>query len=426
MLESGVPTGGGSQSEARQSASPSSWAHRRPVVVLAVVGCALATYLTLYQWRLMGSVWDPFFGSASSEAVLSSAISHYLPLPDATLGAAAYLVEAVVTAVGGSDRWRATPWVVVVFGVVLAGLALTSLALVLIQLFVVHALCTLCLCSAAISWLNAWLGHDEVFASLADLRRAIACGAPLWAALCGRASIPPTPNSPGAPDDGQRALMTAALSMPRRLRIAQLAPPFESVPPAGYGGTERVIATLTDELVRRGHDVTLFASGDSQTSARLVPTVPRALWHGRPDYEDFAPFWAVILGQVWRQLEEFDVVHSHLDYFGFPMARARVRPILTTLHDRLDLPQLGQLYGEFTNVPLVSISDAQRRPVPEANWLATIYHGIDLDQHTFNPAAGESGLPRPDFAPQRRPYRYPRRPSRTDAAEDRRPTTASI
>jgi uncharacterized membrane protein len=178
MPEPGLPGGGRSRSEERQSASPSSWAHRLPVVVLALVGCALATYLTLYQWRLMGSVWDPFFGSGSSEAVLSSAISHYLPLPDATLGAAAYLVEAVVAALGGSDRWRAAPWLVVVFGLVLAGLALTSLALVLIQLFVVHALCTLCLCSAAISWLNAWLGHDEVFASLGELRRASAQRSP--------------------------------------------------------------------------------------------------------------------------------------------------------------------------------------------------------------------------------------------------------
>ena len=158
------------RSEAPPASSPSSSEHRLPVVVLALVGCALATYLTLYQWHLTADVWDPLFGASSSEAVLTSPISRYLPLPDATLGAAAYLVEALVTALGGSDRWRATPWLVVVFGLVLAGLALTSLALVLIQVFVVHALCTLCLCSAAISWLNAWLGHDEVFATLRELR----------------------------------------------------------------------------------------------------------------------------------------------------------------------------------------------------------------------------------------------------------------
>jgi uncharacterized membrane protein len=158
--------------------SPSSWAHRRPVLVLALVGCALASYLTIYQWHLTTTVWDPLFGSGSSQAVLTSSISRYLPLPDATLGAVAYLVEAVVTALGGSDRWRTSPWLVMVFGLVLAGLALTSLALVLTQIFVVHALCSVCLCSAVISWLNAWLGRDEVFASSGELRRARACAGP--------------------------------------------------------------------------------------------------------------------------------------------------------------------------------------------------------------------------------------------------------
>src|SRR2546425_3291877 len=116
----------------------------------------------------------------------------------------------------------------------------------------------------------------------------------------------------------------------QRLRIAQVAPPFESVPPARYGGTERVISTLTEELVRRGHEVTLFASGDSRTSAILVPTVERALWHEKPPLKDFAPYWAITLGHVWEHMEEFDVVHSHLDYFAYPMARAGVRPVVTT------------------------------------------------------------------------------------------------
>ncbi|MDQ6669973.1 MAG: glycosyltransferase, partial [Chloroflexota bacterium] len=109
------------------------------------------------------------------------------------------------------------------------------------------------------------------------------------------------------------------------MRIAQVAPPFETVPPSRYGGTERVIATLTDELIKRGHEVTLFAAGDSKTSARLVPTVERALWHHRPRPKDFNPYWAMTLGEVWRHIEEFDVVHSHLDFIGFPMARASVR-----------------------------------------------------------------------------------------------------
>jgi glycosyltransferase involved in cell wall biosynthesis len=172
------------------------------------------------------------------------------------------------------------------------------------------------------------------------------------------------------------------------MRIAQVAPPFESVPPARYGGTERVVSTLTEELVHRGHKVTLFASGDSRTSAILVPTVERALWHETPPLKDFAPYWAITLGHVWEHMEEFDVVHSHLDYFAYPMARAGVRPVVTTLHGRLDLPEQQPLYRHFRDVPLVSISDAQRHPVPDANWVATIYHGIELEEFTFNRQMG--------------------------------------
>jgi glycosyltransferase involved in cell wall biosynthesis len=172
------------------------------------------------------------------------------------------------------------------------------------------------------------------------------------------------------------------------MRIAQVAPPFETVPPARYGGTERVVATLTEELVRRGHEVTLFAAGGSQTSARLVPTVERALWYQQPRPTDFNPYWSITLGAVGRHLSEFDVVHSHLDFFGYPIARACALPVVTTLHGRLDLPDLQPLYREFAEVPLVSISDAQRRPMPNANWAATIYHGIELDELTFNPKMG--------------------------------------
>ncbi len=172
------------------------------------------------------------------------------------------------------------------------------------------------------------------------------------------------------------------------LRIAQVAPPFESVPPTRYGGTERVVSTLTEELVRRGHEVTLFAAGDSRTAARLVPLVEEALWHHDPPLRDFAPFWALALGKLWREIEQFDVVHSHLDYFGFPMARGAPCPVVSTLHGRLDLPELGPLFREFDDIPLVSISNAQRRPVPRANWVATVYHGIPLDEFTFNPEPG--------------------------------------
>ena len=156
--------------------NPSAWSHRLPVVLLALVGCALASYLTLYQWHMTSSVWDPFFGSRSSEAVLTSAVSRLIPVPDATLGAMAYLVEVALGLLGGADRWRTAPGLVLVFGAVLAGLALTSVALVLTQLLVVHSLCTLCLGSAAISWINAWLGRDEVLASLAAVRLRAADG----------------------------------------------------------------------------------------------------------------------------------------------------------------------------------------------------------------------------------------------------------
>jgi glycosyltransferase involved in cell wall biosynthesis len=166
------------------------------------------------------------------------------------------------------------------------------------------------------------------------------------------------------------------------LRIAQLAPPFESVPPAGYGGTERVVSTLTEELVRRGHDVTLFAAGDSRTSARLVPIVERALWHISPPCNDFGAHQAAIYDTIEGALDKFEIVHSHLDVYGFPLAQKA--PLITTLHGRLDVPHLWPTYREFAELPLISISAAQRRPLANANWLATVHHGIDLDALTFN------------------------------------------
>jgi glycosyltransferase involved in cell wall biosynthesis len=175
----------------------------------------------------------------------------------------------------------------------------------------------------------------------------------------------------------------------RKLRIAQVAPPLERVPPAAYGGTERVVSTLTEELVRRGHDVTLFASGDSITSARLVPVVEQALWRNGNADEDFLPYWAITLGKLASALDEFDVVHNHLDFLAYPLSRVAPCPVLTTLHGRLDLPGLETLYAEFAEVPLVSISNAQRRPIPHANWQATVYHGIDLDQFRPRAQAGE-------------------------------------
>ena len=185
--------------------------------------------------------------------------------------------------------------------------------------------------------------------------------------------------------------MLAASADPREavagatMNIAQLAPPFETIPPIGYGGTERVVYTLTEELVRRGHQVTLFAAGDSRTSARLVPTCEQALWHGETEYHDLAPLLSVTLGKALREVENFDVVHSHLDHFGFGLTRQTATPVVSTLHGRLDLPEHKPLYREFADVPLVSISHAQRTPVAWANFVATVHHGIELDQFTFNP-----------------------------------------
>jgi glycosyltransferase involved in cell wall biosynthesis len=173
------------------------------------------------------------------------------------------------------------------------------------------------------------------------------------------------------------------------LRIAQVAPPFETVPPTKYGGTEFVVATLTEELVRRGHDVTLFAAADSRTSARLVPVIDQALWHHPASYRDFLPFWNITLGKLASRLAEFDVVHSHIDHLGFPLSRVAPCPFVTTLHGRLDLPELGPLYAEFPDTPVVSISNAQRGPIGAANWVDTVYHGVPLADHIFNPQRGD-------------------------------------
>jgi glycosyltransferase involved in cell wall biosynthesis len=172
------------------------------------------------------------------------------------------------------------------------------------------------------------------------------------------------------------------------VRIAQVAPPFESVPPARYGGTERIVANLTDALVAGGHDVTLFAPGDSQTSAKLKPTVESSLWHAEPPLSDLNPFWSMTLDTVLQHLDDFDVIHSHLDYWGFPLSRHARIPVVTTLHGRLDLRELQPLYKHFDDVPLVSISNSQREPVSCANFVKTIYHGINLNEFSLRREAG--------------------------------------
>ena len=172
------------------------------------------------------------------------------------------------------------------------------------------------------------------------------------------------------------------------MRIAQIAPLTEPVPPELYGGTERVVSQLTEELVSRGHDVTLFASGDSQTNARLVPVTPEAL---RLSDEDVDPHLHLMieLDMVFERAREFDVIHSHVDYFAMPFARLVPTPVVTTLHGRLDLSGLSAAYGRFSAAPLVSISDNQREPIARANWAATVYNGTDLDEFTFNEQGGE-------------------------------------
>ncbi|MGH9348041.1 MAG: glycosyltransferase family 4 protein [Vicinamibacterales bacterium] len=171
------------------------------------------------------------------------------------------------------------------------------------------------------------------------------------------------------------------------MRIAQVAPLIESVPPMLYGGTERVVSHLVEELVRQGHDVTLFASGDSRSSARLVPVCPQAL-RLSGTCQDFVAPHVLTLEQVLRRADEFDVVHFHVAPLHFPVARRCLPAHVTTLHGRLDLPELAPLYQEFTDIPCVSISDAQRVPLPRANWRATIHHGLPPASFPFQPRRG--------------------------------------
>ena len=168
------------------------------------------------------------------------------------------------------------------------------------------------------------------------------------------------------------------------MKIAQIAPLAESVPPRLYGGTERVVFYLTEELVRLGHDVTLFASGDSETSAELVPCTNRAL--RLSGVQDPTPYLALMLEMVRQRTHEFDVLHFHLDHLHLPLFRPMARKTVTTMHGRLDLPALAPLYREFADMPLVSISNSQREPLPSANWVATVHHGLASEICPFNPA----------------------------------------
>ncbi len=147
------------------------------------------------------------------------------------------------------------------------------------------------------------------------------------------------------------------------MRIAQVAPLYESVPPKLYGGTERVVSYLTEELVRLGHEVTLFASGDSETQAKLVPACPRALWQDG-DCRETLPHHVRLLELVFQDVSRFDIIHFHCDYLHFPLLRRCQCPSVTTLHGRLHVPDLQPLFAQYAEVPLVSISNDQRRPIP--------------------------------------------------------------
>jgi len=172
------------------------------------------------------------------------------------------------------------------------------------------------------------------------------------------------------------------------MRIAEIAPLYESVPPARYGGTERVVSHLTEELVRLGHEVTLFASGDSKTSAILVPCCPRALWQDQESRESL-PHHVRMMELVFADVTRFDILHFHTDYVQFPLLRRQPWPNVTTLHGLLNPRDLGPFFDTYREMPLVSISNSQRRPIEGANWLATVHHGLPRDLHSFREGRGE-------------------------------------
>lgn len=172
------------------------------------------------------------------------------------------------------------------------------------------------------------------------------------------------------------------------MKIAQVAPLFESVPPKAYGGTERVVSYLTEELVRQGHDVTLFASGDSVTRAALVAAVAESVRPGGVNHSWLA-YHVIQMDLVARMAAEFDVVHFHTDYLHFPILHRLSVPHVTTLHGRLDLPELVPLYKHFAGTPFISISENQRSPVPWANWHRTVHHGLPPDLYPFEAEPGD-------------------------------------
>lgn len=171
------------------------------------------------------------------------------------------------------------------------------------------------------------------------------------------------------------------------MKIAQVSPLYESVPPKFYGGTERVVSYLTEALVKSGHEVTLFASGDSKTRARLIPITQRSL-RLENSIDTMAPH-VLQLRRVLEMAGQFDIIHFHTDYFHFPVSKLCAYTHLTTLHGRLDMPELKALYNEFNDVPVTSISVAQRKPLSRANWVGNVYHGVPED--LYEPGSGKGG-----------------------------------
>ncbi|HWO94144.1 MAG TPA: glycosyltransferase family 4 protein [Dehalococcoidia bacterium] len=187
------------------------------------------------------------------------------------------------------------------------------------------------------------------------------------------------------------------------MRIAVVAPLVESVPPKLYGGTERVVHLLTEELVRRGHDVTLFASGDSWTSARLVPCSEGSL--RASGITDEVPATREMVRRVYGRAHEFDIIHCHVDWHPFPHARVCPVPTISTTHGRLDLPEIVREYEAFPEHPLVSISCAQQQYLPRANWLATVHNAVDVERFTFRGRGGDYLVFLGRFSPEKGPDR---------------------
>ncbi len=188
------------------------------------------------------------------------------------------------------------------------------------------------------------------------------------------------------------------------LRIAMLAPLVESIPPTLYGGTERVVSLLTEELVRRGHEVTLFASGDSRTAATLFAVSPKGL---RLDeaIKDYAAYTLVALGEAYARAADFDLIHNHNDYLAFPMARLVETPTVTTTHGRLDLEEVRRFYRLFPEQAMVSISHDQQTWLPEANWVGAVSNGIAIEHFRSRQTPGDYLVFLGRISPEKRPDR---------------------